>query len=53
MLIAIIPIIACILGLLMWVLATNAIVKRAGEWMYVCGLLVTLFVAARVTVRLI
>lgn len=52
MLIAIIPIVVLIVGLLMWVLATNAVVKEAGRIMFFCGMLVTTFVAARVTWRL-
>lgn len=49
--IAIIPLIVCIVGLLLWALATNAILKRAGEYMFACGLLVTLFVVATKVLR--
>jgi hypothetical protein len=53
MLIAIIPVLVMVVGLLLWALSKNAIVSRAGEWMFVTGLLVTLFVAAKYTVRLL
>jgi hypothetical protein len=33
----------CIIGLLMWALASNPLVKDAGRIMFGCGLLVTLF----------
>jgi hypothetical protein len=32
-----------VLGLLLWALATNALVKRAGEIAFTCGLLATCF----------
>jgi heme/copper-type cytochrome/quinol oxidase subunit 2 len=60
MLIAIYPVLAIVLGLLMWALCTprapdqkgNAILARAGEIIFTCGTLVTLFVLAHVTFRL-
>jgi hypothetical protein len=42
MLTVIIPLVVCILGLLMWALAQNALVKEAGRIMFAFGLLVTL-----------
>lgn len=32
-------------GLLLWALASNALVKRAGEYMFACGLLAVCFQA--------
>jgi hypothetical protein len=52
MLIAWVPILAIVLGLLLWALSKNPIVMRAGEIVFTCGTLVTLFVLAHVTVRL-
>jgi len=46
MVIAVIPFVVCIVGLLMWALASNALVKDAGRIMFAAGLLVTLFVFA-------
>lgn len=46
MVIAIIPAVVCAVGVLVWALATNALLKRVGEYMFACGLLVTLFVVA-------
>ena len=37
-----IPLAVCILGILIWALAGQPIPKRAGEYMFACGLLVTL-----------
>lgn len=53
MLIAIVPIIVCVIGLLMWALASHDIVKKSGMIMFAEGLLVTLFVAAKITVRML
>lgn len=49
---AIIPLLVLIVGLLIWVLASNPLVKEVGKWMFICGLFVTLWVSARVTVHL-
>lgn len=47
--IAIIPLLAAIVGLLIYVLAANAKVVEVGRALFWCGLLVTLFtVASRV-----
>jgi len=37
MLIAYLPLFIAILGILMWVLATNPKLQRIGEWMFVIG----------------
>jgi hypothetical protein len=55
MLIAIVPVLVCILGLLIWALNTpppRAVLVKVGEWMFVVGLLVTLLVFATHVVRL-
>lgn len=52
MLIALVPIVALIIGLLLWALASNTIVKDAGKIMFFCGVLVALFVAAKQTVHI-
>ena len=52
MLIAIIPIVALILGILLWALAANPLVKEAGRLTFFCGMLVTLLVAAHYTVHI-
>lgn len=44
--IAIVPALALILGLLVWFAASNPKVSEAGKWLYVTGLLVTLFALA-------
>lgn len=50
--IAIIPLLACIVGLLIYVLATtNAKVVEVGRALFWCGLLVTLFTVATHTVK--
>lgn len=50
--IAIIPALVCLIGLLLWVLASNPKVSEAGKWMFVCGLLVTLFVMSKNVIRI-
>jgi len=52
MLIAIVPIVIMVVGLLMWVLAGNPYVKEAGKIMFFSGMLVTTFVCAKVTWRI-
>jgi hypothetical protein len=49
---AIVPVVVMVLGILIWTLSSKPIPQRAGEWMFVCGLLVTCFVAAKYTLRL-
>jgi len=51
MLIAILPLIALVVGLLMWALASNAIVKESGRILFFCGTLVTLLVTAHYSVH--
>jgi hypothetical protein len=53
MLIAIIPALVLVVGLLIYALSTNAKVSAIGFAMFQCGLLVTLFVLARTTVKLL
>jgi len=52
MLIAYFPLLICIIGLLMFVLASNAKLARIGEHMFWTGLLVTLLSTAGKTVHL-
>lgn len=52
MLIAIIPVIVCLLGLLLYALASNPKVAELGRLAFVCGLFVTVYVASRQTLRL-
>ena len=51
MLIAILPVIVLVLGLLLWALSSNPVPKEAGRIMFFCGLLVVCFVAAKYSVR--
>jgi len=53
MLIAIVPLLAAILGLLVYVLASNSKAIEIGRLTYFAGLLVTLFIAAKHIVKLI
>jgi hypothetical protein len=53
MLIAIVPLLAAILGLLVYVLASNSKAVELGRLTYFAGILVTLLVAARHMVKLI
>lgn len=52
MLIAVIPFIVLIVGLLLWVLAANPKVSKAGEYMFFCGLLALMFALSGHSVRL-
>jgi hypothetical protein len=52
MLIAYVPALFAIIGLLLYVLASNAKVQRIGEHMYWTGLLVTLMTLASATVKI-
>lgn len=52
MLIAVIPLIFAILGLLMWVLATNPIVKDAGRLMFFGAFLALMFAFSRQTLTI-
>lgn len=51
MLIAYIPFFIAIVGLLLWALAGNALVKEVGKILFFCGALVTTFSLADRTVR--
>lgn len=53
MLIAWVPLIAVIVGLLLWALATKPLVQRAGEILFFCGVLVSLLSLAGTTVNLL
>ena len=52
MLIAVIPLVVLIVGLLAYALAANPKVQEIGRIAYSCGLLVLLFVLARQTISL-
>jgi Na+/phosphate symporter len=52
MLIAVIPLMFVIVGLLMWALCSNAKLQEAGRIMFFCGLLVLTFSLAGKTVTL-
>jgi hypothetical protein len=52
MFIAIIPLLVCIIGLLIYVLSSNVKVTKIGEHMFWTGLLVTLFIAGGKQIRL-
>ena len=52
MLIAWVPVVAVILGLLLWFVSANPKASEAGRIIFQCGVLVTLFVLARQTLRL-
>jgi|KBSSwiStaDraftv2_1062776.scaffolds.fasta_scaffold00132_25 hypothetical protein len=49
--IAIIPLLAAIVGLLIYVLAANAKVVEVGRALFWCGLLVTLFTVASKVIK--
>ncbi len=51
MLITIIPVLILVIGILIWALASNPLVKEAGRIMFFCGMLVLTFALARVTWR--
>jgi Na+/phosphate symporter len=52
MLIAIIPLLILVVGLLMYALAANPKVQEAGRIMFFCGMLVITFVLAKQTLSL-
>jgi hypothetical protein len=41
-----------VLGLLLWALASNAVVKEAGKILFFCGVLVTLLIVGGKHVRI-
>lgn len=53
MLVAIIPALVALVGLVVYVLASNGKAQEVGRAMLWCGLAVTLLVVARTTVRLL
>lgn len=53
MLIAWVPLIAVIVGLLLWALASKPLVQRCGEILFFCGTLVSLMSLAGTTVNLL
>jgi hypothetical protein len=53
MLTAWVPLIAVIVGLLLWALGTRPILVRIGEIMFACGFLVTMMAFASTTVTLL
>ena len=52
MLISWYPVVVLVLGLLLWALSSKPVPIEAGRLMFFAGLLVTLLVLARTTVRL-
>ncbi len=52
MLIAIVPLLAAIIGLLIYVLATNTKVVEVGRALLWCGILITLLVTAKKVIAL-
>ncbi len=53
MLISWVVLIVCVLGLLLWALATNPLAKEAGRIAYGCALLALCFAMAGKVVRLL
>ncbi len=41
MVIAYIPALVCLIGILMWALCSGALLREVGRWMYIIGLFVT------------
>jgi hypothetical protein len=52
MLIAIVPVVVLILGLLIWALAANPVPKEAGRLMFFAGMFIAVWISARATVHL-
>jgi Na+/phosphate symporter len=52
MIITIVPLLVAIIGLLMYLLASNAKVAEVGRIMFGCGLLAFMFATERTTVRI-
>ena len=46
------PFFVCIVGLLMWALCKTEPPKSIGMWMFICGLLVTLFEIGSKTIHI-
>ena len=52
MFIAVIPLLVAIIGLLLYILASNAKVSEIGRLMFACGLLALMFASARESIRI-
>jgi hypothetical protein len=52
MIITIVPLLVAIIGLLMYLLSSNAKVAEVGRLMFACGLLAWLFSTSRASVRI-
>lgn len=52
MLIAIVPVVVAVVGLLMYALCKDVKLAEIGRLAFSCGLLVSLFVVARTTLRI-
>lgn len=52
MIITLIPAIFAVVGLLLWILATNPKVQEIGRLVFFAGFLVTMFVLSRETIHL-
>ncbi len=53
MLVALLPLLVALVGLVVYALASNGKAQEIGRLMFACGLLATLLVVARTTVRLL
>jgi Na+/phosphate symporter len=51
MLIAYWPLVILVIGVLIWALASNAILKEIGRWMFIIGLFFTVQALAQKTVK--
>jgi hypothetical protein len=49
---AILPVMVLVIGLLLWALASNPVVKEAGRLMFATGLFVSVWMFSHATVRL-
>jgi len=52
MIIALVPLVVAIAGLLLWLLASNVKVAEIGKIMFCCGLLALMFATAKKTVSI-
>lgn len=52
MLIAIVPVLVLVVGLLVWAVSTNPVVKDAGRGAFFIGLFFTVWITTRITVHL-
>lgn len=53
MLIAWVPVLAIVVGVLLWLLASKPVVQRMGEIIFAAGVLVTLLATAHTTIELL